>query len=241
MTSLEVDGAIMATSQVYRPISTDKAIVELDPGCVWSYVTLDGRRVGIVFAGSARFVVDAIAETRAGAVGKSESGALKGAQLLFYQPDIESLSHSAQDEDLRRAGYGDQSEFRSDAESVVGRHDQKSGNFEPEGKILLGKDESETKIVLVLKDEELVLTYGKRVYVVSDDRMVSVGGDGVSVTNSDGRNLLVTKDGIQGLEELENLGERIGTQVARAVRRSMKKTDRYASKSSEDDDFYEWD
>ncbi len=241
MARLEIDERVMVTTEPYLPISTDKAIIEMDLGCVWSYVTLDDRRVGIVFAGPARFVVDAIAETRAGAVGKSESGDLKGVQLLFYKPDIEGHSKTAEDEDLSGAGFRGKDEFLAEAAPLLGQHDQESVNFEPDGKILIGRDESETKIVLVVKEDELVLTYGKRVYVVSENKMVSVGDEGVSVRGSNGKEILLTKKGIKGLEELENLGERIGGQVERAVNRSMKKFKRFNSRVSEDDDFYNWE
>ncbi len=241
MVRLEIDERVMVTTEAYLPISTDKAIIEMGPECVWSYVTLGDRRVGIVFAGPARFVVDAIAETRAGAVGKSESGNLKGVQLLFYKPDIEGHSRTAEDEDLPGAGFKGKAEFLAEAASILGQHDQKSGNYEPDGKVFIGRDESDTKIVLVVKEDELVLTYGKRVYVVSEDKMVSVGKEGVSVRGSNGKEILVTKNGIQGLEDLENLGERIGDQVERAVSRSMKKIKRFSSRVSEDDDFYNWE
>ncbi len=54
-------------------------------------------------------------------------------------------------------------------------------------------------------------------FVVGDNEMVSVDKSGVRIKGKHGKALSVTKDGISGLEGLENLGETIAEAVSSAM------------------------
>ena len=102
MKNLKTDGPVMFTEGSHELISTDKALLTLTEGVAWVRVVNNGDRVGIAFAGPSRLAVDAIAETDAGAVGRSVVTRLEGMQLFLGETQIERL-HSFQTRDYRPA------------------------------------------------------------------------------------------------------------------------------------------
>ena len=119
-------------------------------------------------------------------------------------------------------GFSGPDRFLSEVDSLIRNkvNDDSKINIENhESKVLIGKGEEEKSIVLVVghREKDLVFTYGKNVFVVGDDEMVSVDKSGVRIEGKHGKTLSVTKDGISGLEGLENLGETIAAAVSSAM------------------------
>ena len=218
--NIEVGDATSVTTAEFEIISHKKAIVVLEPGCIWADLNQKGRTIGLVFLGPSRFVVDAITETKHGAIGESVSGQLSGIQIFLGSTKIESSSKPVSSEDLKMVGFVDDSAFK---EAIKSRIDEMNGSGkieiseEPEGSIFLGKDEESRKVVLVLKEDNLVFTLDKKVLVLGDKNYVSVTGDGVAISGPRGRTLRIGKDGITGLEELKTIGPRISRVVSDAM------------------------
>ncbi|MHA1926810.1 MAG: hypothetical protein ACXABV_09310 [Candidatus Thorarchaeota archaeon] len=222
MKNLKSEGAVMITEGSHELISTDKVLLTLTEGVAWVHVVNNGDRVGIAFAGPSRLAVDAIAETDAGAVGKSVVTRLEGMQLYLGEMQIERLSREATAAELSTLGYGDLDQFQNDVDSLI--KEKVNGNSKinienHESKVLIGTGEEGKSIVLVLgqRKNDLVFTNGKNVFVVGDNEMVSVDKSGVRIKGKHGKTLSVTKDGINGLEGLENLGETIAEAVSSAM------------------------
>lgn len=222
MKNLKSDGAVMITEGSYELISTDKVLLTLTEGVAWVDVVNNGDRVGIAFVGPSRLAVDAIAETDEGAVGKSVVTRLEGMQLYLGETQIEILSREASASDLGNLGYDGPDGFLVEVDSLI--KDKVNGASKvdienQESKVLLGAGEDRKSIVLVVGDRknDLVFTYGKNVFVVGDNEMVSVDKSGVRIKGKHGKTLSVTKDGISGLEGLENLGETIAEAVSSAM------------------------
>lgn len=224
MNDFKIDATVNVTTTNLDIISMENVLVTLDPGCLWSYLLKDGVRVGIVFEGPARFAVDAITETSAGAIGKSYTGNLEGIQ--FYIGDatkMEPSSMSATQDHLASLNYSDPSAFVAAVETVQEEHFGGSTRMEisdeSDGHVLFGRDENNEKIILVVKDDSLVFTYGERVFVLGEDGFVSIGEDGIAVSRQDGEEVLIGRD---GLVDLGHLGPRISRSVGHAMR-DMKK------------------
>ncbi|MHA2041427.1 MAG: hypothetical protein ACW975_06135 [Candidatus Thorarchaeota archaeon] len=222
MKNLKTSGPVMITGGSHELISTEKALVNLQEGCVWTYVVNNGDRVGVTFAGSGRLAVDAISETDAGAVGRSVVTRLEGIQFYLGETQIERLSREATNSELENLGYSGSEDFLGKVDSFI--KDKVNGeskvNIEnQDSSVLIGTGENENSIVLVAKEgkKDLVFSYGKNVYVVGDQEMVSVDKSGVRIEGKHGKTLSVTKDGISGLEGLENLGEVISEAVTSAM------------------------
>ncbi len=214
------DSTVMVTTQEIEIISHEKAYVRLEAGCVWSYLLEDGARIGVAFSGPSRFAVDAIAETKIGAIGESVTGTLVGVQLFIGPSSLENISKSADNSDLQNQEYSNADAFTkavdSTIEDLVNNKDTKTRfDIKKETWIFFGKDSSEKKILLVLSEKNgLVFIYGKLVHVVGDDNLVSVSKSGVVVSNSDGKQLIVNKDGIIGLDSCVDIGPIVTRSVA---------------------------
>ena len=222
MKNLKTSGPVMITAGSHELISTEKALVNLSEGCVWIYVVNNGDRVGIAFAGHGRLAVDAITETDAGAIGKSVATGLEGMQLFLGETQIERISREAKLLEMEHLGYSGSEDFISTVDSIIKNKvngDTKVNVENQESNVLIGTGEDEKAIVLVTTEgkEDLVFSYGKNVYVVGEQEMVSVDKSGVRIRGKHGKALSVTKDGITGLECLENLGEIIEEAVSSAM------------------------
>lgn len=219
--NLVVDEKLMKTHEEYKVIDSEKALVTVRPDTLWSYIKQGEDNVGVAFHGSAKFAIDAIVETENGAFGEAISGELAGIQLYLGANEFEKVSEMASESDLSRLGYPSYFAFR---QAVEGKLDSKSKthgdkiDIRGDGGILIGEDNRETKIVLVVSRANTVLTYGKRVFVLNDKNMVSVDKERVSIGGGDKRTIIIDKDGISGLEELCDLGPAIGRAVSSAMR-----------------------
>ena len=224
MKNVQPDTMAMVITQEHEIISHEKAFVKMEAGCVWVYLLENDKRVGVAYAGPSRFAVDAIAETDMGAMGESVIGSLDGIQLFIGPSSLENISKSAESSDLQTQGFQDIGAFTEDIEVTIKDHwngdDKKTSiDSKEDSKIFLGTDSEKTKVLLVLSEEKgLVFTHGKIVYVIGDDNMVSVSKSGVVITNRDGKQLIVGKGGIVGLDNLLDIGPIVTKSVAGAMR-----------------------
>ena len=216
MKNLTHDEIVMATSEPLDLISHEKAIVRVEPGCTWTYLLHSGERVGIAYAGRSQFTVDAITETRGGAVGSSVSGALKGIQIYIGQTDIERVSEPASDNVLNDCGYTDTAAFlRAVGDSIEHRLNggRKVQLDKHSDAVFLGRTEQDKPIMLVVKPSGLVFIQGSTVFVEDEGRTVSVSKSGVAFRNRDGRSLVLGGEGIMGLDDFARIGPMVGNAV----------------------------
>jgi len=212
MKNVQPDTTAMVLTQEHELVSHEKAFVKMEAGCVWVYLLENDKRIGVAYAGSSRFAVDAIAETDMGAMGESVVDTLDGIQLFIGPSSLENISKKAESSDLQNQGFQDIGAFTEDIEVTIKDHwsgdDKKTSiDSKEELKIFFGTDSEKTKVLLVLsKAKDLVFTHGKVVYVIGDDNMVSVNKSGVVITNRDGKQLIVSKGGIRGLDSLDDIG-----------------------------------
>lgn len=226
--TVRIDENVMKLREEFHLMDTEKVLVTLRPGVVWSYLKQDDRNIGIAFHGPSRFAVDAIVETEYGATGDSVAAELDGIQLYFGLPAVEGISDTAEAYDLSEYGYSSIEDFHAKIEKKL-HGNQKDGRnkFDVEGDagILIGEDEHHKKVVLVAKEDSTVFTYDKRVFVVGGDNLVSVAGSRISIGGPDRETLIIDKDGIKGLEELSAIGPAISramSSVARSIPRITK-------------------
>jgi len=224
MRNIKPDTNAMVVTQEYDIISHEKAYVKMEPGCVWVYLLEDDRRIGIAYAGPSRFAVDAITETDMGAMGESVTGSLEGVQLFIGSSSLENVSHNASSNDLQSQGFNDVDAFTQAIQDTM--HDQFNGeqkktkiDNKEDAKIFFGRDPEKTKVLMVIsKGEGLVFTHGKTVYVLKEDNMVSVSKSGVVVTNKDGKQIIVGKGGIVGVDSFLDIGPLVTRSVVVAMK-----------------------
>ena len=255
MIRLTPDTNVMVTTQEIDIISHEKAYVRMKSGCVWVYLLEDGVRVGVAFAGPSRFAVDAIAETDMGAMGESITGDLSGIQLYIGISSLENISKSAESLEIQKQGFKDTETFVKKIEDEIQKHmngENKKTKIESrkDSKIFFGTDSKDKKLLLVLSEEkELVFTYDKAVFVLGDDNMVSVSKSGVVVSNRDGKQIIVGKNGIVGLDNFLDIGPIITDSVTSAMKglkglkslKSMKRSMRGFPYAWDNVDDFDWE
>ena len=255
MKRITPDNSVMVTTQEIDIISHEKAYVRMSAGCVWSYLLQDGVRVGVAFAGPSRFAVDAIAETDMGAMGESITGNLSGVQLFIGPSSLENISKNAERSDTQNQGYQDSEAFTKAIETTILDHlngDNKKTKIDSkkDSKIFFGTDSNNKKLLLVLSEEKgLVFTYNKTVFVLGDDNLVSVSKSGVFVSNREGKQIIVGKSGVVGLDNFLDIGPIITHSVSSAMRglkglkslKSMKHTMRGFPYAWDNVDDFDWE
>jgi hypothetical protein len=253
MSNIRPDENVMITTEEYNLISHEKAYVRLEAGCLWTYLLDDGVRVGIAFIGPSRFAVDAIAETKMGAMGESITGSLLGVQLYVGISSLENISKGADTSDLQQHGFQNSQSFAKEIENAIkdhfnGEHVRSKLDRKEQSQIFFGRDSHETKLLLVLsKRKGLVFTYGKQVFVLGDDNIVSVSKSGVVVSDRHGRQIVVGKGGIHGIDNFLDIGPIVTESVTEAMKdlkglkslKSMKKAMKGFPYDNVDD--FDWD
>jgi hypothetical protein len=224
MKKLIPDDNVMVIAESHDLISHEKALVKMDAGCVWVYLLEDGVRVGAAFVGPSHYTVDAIAETKLGAMGESVSGSLEGIQLYIGAVPLEAISKSADDSSLQQRGFRDRKSFLAEIESTIkdqlnGDQSQVKVDQKEKSQILFGRDIERVKLILILSEKKgLVFTHGKQVFVLGDDNMVSVSKSGVAITDKHGKHIVVGKGGIHGIDNFVDIGPIITESVTSAMK-----------------------
>lgn len=238
MRKLTPDTNVMMLTESHDLISHEKAFVKMETGCIWVYLLEDGVRVGAAFVGPSRFAVDAIAETKFGAMGESVVGSLKGVQLYIGNVSMENISKGADGSDLQKQGFQNTQSLITEIDLAIKEHlngdhsETKIDEREP-SQIFFGRDSEKKKLILVLSEKKgLVFIHGKQVFVLGDDNMVSLSKSGVVVTGKNGKQIIVGKSGIQGLDSFMDIGPIVTESVTEAMKglkglkslKSMKQT-----------------
>ncbi len=219
--NVRMDELIMKLRDAHNLVDTDRAIVKLDSGVIWAYLKQDDKTIGIAFQGPARIAVDAIVETEYGASGQSIATDLGGIQLYFGLPELEQISVEATQDDLSHFGYANSQSLQLEVErKLKGNETDGKGKFDLEGDagILIGEDTSKKNIVLVAKESSTVFTYDDQVFVLGDDKMVSVNDSRISIGGPGQKSIIIDEDGIKGLEGLQDIGPAISRAVSSVVR-----------------------
>ena len=204
-------------------ISTEKVLVKVHPGCLWTELMQDGRQVGAVIHGPADYAFDAIAETEEGALGKSFRGDMGGFKIYVGGSDLHGSSRTASHEDILTSEFSSAEAFIESSGGALGLHnmhhdsDVRSSGGPGEG-VVIWSDDGVKKNVITVKGDSQVLVKDKIVYTLSDDKYVMVDDGRVSIRGPGGKRLVIDRGEIVEPEELRDIGPRI----AREVKESLK-------------------
>ena len=203
-------------------ISTEKVLVKVQSGCLWTELVQDGRRIGAVIHGPAEYAFDAIAETEEGALGKSFRGDMGGFKIYVGGTGLHGSSREASHEELLTRDFSSSEAFIEGAGGALGLHnmhhdsDIKSSGSPGEG-VVIWSDDGVKKNVITANWDSLVLVKDKTVYTLSDESYVMVENGKVSIRGPRGRRLVIDEGGIRQPEELRDLGPRIAREVKESL------------------------
>ncbi|MBC8498182.1 hypothetical protein ISS40_01340 [Candidatus Bathyarchaeota archaeon] len=204
-------------------ISTEKVLVKVQPGCLWTELMQDGRHVGAVIQGPAEYAFDAIAETEEGALGKSFRGDMGGFKIYVGGTDLQGSSRAASHEEFLTRDFSSAEDFIEGVCGALGLHNlHNDSNVSSSGGlgegVVIWSDDGVKKNVITAKGGSQVLVKDKTVYTLSDESYVMVDDGRVSIRGPGGKRLVIDEGGIIEPEELRNLGPRIAKEVADSLK-----------------------
>jgi len=191
---VDLGNDIYKVTQETTLIRNSKCLITIQEGTLATPIYVRDKPAGYVFHGVGRFGLDAIIETRQGALGKPIAKELGDPFIMFARGDFSSFMSSVTAEDLVRMGYENAEVFIEKALKVCksfldhGRHvnlgswpnDKKIFAFPQNDKfeILMSSDESTTYVtkggVYVFRGNGQVLTGPREIVVAKHGRLVAI-------------------------------------------------------------------
>ncbi|NIV43604.1 hypothetical protein GWN49_01730, partial [Candidatus Bathyarchaeota archaeon] len=157
---------------------TERGIIETSRNTLAIPLELDDRQEGYIFQGRGKLLLDTIAETDEGAVGKSVEKELHRPFLMFGDTEeIQQRFVPASEEDLTEMGYKNQQEFVDKAEDLWDQFltqkvdsNKRLGRYH--GSVFAFQNEDGRLDILVSKGSKLVYKTPDLVFVSKGSKVV---------------------------------------------------------------------
>lgn len=183
-------GKVDATAEIAR---TEKALVQVDSGTLYFPVVRAGVEVGGVFFGSGQVIVDAIVETRRGAIGQSQEFAWNGS-LFLLSTSAEWVPPSilpAGGKDLEHHQLKSKEAAEEQAQQLFTRFLDEGSSWFAEVFILRRKgwcviilDKKQGKTRILASKDRIVVKRPDASLVIKGSRMVKTEGQGKVIVTS---------------------------------------------------------
>jgi hypothetical protein len=179
--------------------ASERGIVEIRETALAIPIKLEEEERGYVFHARGRLLLDTIAETEEGAIGRPVEKELSEPFLMLGDKEETDLHITeASEEDLKALGYTERQEFLDCAEDlfdrffkkgrVHGRHDFKHQS----GLIFAFQSRNNKLDILIAKGSKLVYASQDKVFIAHKDNVVLKGQDEV-VCSSKGKSVIINK------------------------------------------------
>jgi len=179
---------------------TERGIIEISQNTLAVPITLDDEVKGYVFHGHGRLLLDAIAETEKGAVGKSIEKELDELFIMLGDKEkIEEYLTATDEEDFTRMGYEDEKGFITRAEDLCDqffgtrRWDSHQFFHKDHGLIFAFPNRAKRLDILVTKGSKLIYKTTDIVFVSNENKIV-LKSPSETVVSSKGKLLVINKN-----------------------------------------------
>jgi hypothetical protein len=192
-----VGDTVSKLTEPQRLWETDRGVLQVDRNALFVPVIMNGSLEGYVCHGHGKFVLDAIVDTREGAVGKAVEKELSLPFLMLGNTDrLQRCLSPVGQEDLTEMGHVKREEFFAKAEDLLDRFSRRGRTsdcgYSGTGVVFAFQDEAKALDVLVAKGEKLVYTTVGSVFVSNGDRAV-MGSPGGFVCVRNGKSVIVRR------------------------------------------------
>lgn len=171
----QLDNIVLKTTEPITLWKTEKGLVEINANTLAIPIKHDNQRKGYIFHGHSKLLLDAIVETKKGAVGKSIEKEIKK-QFLMLGAKEETAQHlsTANNEDLAKMGYETQEEFIRKAEDLYDRFFGKIriGPRCEEGLIFAFQNEAHGLDFLLVKGSKMVYKAAGIVFISNGEKVI---------------------------------------------------------------------
>jgi hypothetical protein len=193
----QLEDTVLKASEDMVLWQTEKGLLKISKNTLVLPIRLDGQRKGYVFHGQAQLLLDTIVETEEGAIGKSVEKEISRSFLMFgAKEEIGRHLNQALKEDLEKAEYHDEQEFRADAERICDQFMGRRRSFDCDNLGISGElvvafsNETGNLDILVNKGSKLVYKAAGIVFVSSKGESILKGQDTV-VLSHNGKSFVV--------------------------------------------------
>lgn len=175
---------------------SEKALVNVGSGTLYFPILLDEIGVGGVFLGSGHFIVDAIVETKQGAIGQSEEHKWEGNLLLLDRggewsaPNTESVKNA----DLKIHSLGSIEEAKERARQIFDRFVDRDGGWsldfldsKKKGWFVKILDNESRESHLIAERDRLVMTHEGTKLAIKGNKLVRKGRKKTLVVSGRGK------------------------------------------------------
>ncbi|MEM3579117.1 MAG: hypothetical protein QXL54_02705 [Candidatus Bathyarchaeia archaeon] len=175
--SYQLDNAIHKIRENTVLLKTEIGVVEAGENTLAVLIKMDSHKVGCVFHGECKLVLDTVIETENGAVGKPIEKTVEKPFIMIGEVEhVLSKFATTNKHDLAKIGYANESEFIKRAEELCRRFfGEQSGQaydtFE-QGFVFAFPNNASGLDLLVAKDSKIVYKTCKMMFVSNENRVV---------------------------------------------------------------------
>jgi hypothetical protein len=178
----------------------ERGLLEIPKGTILTKVLLDDEPRGFVLSGKSHLLIDTIAETERGAIGKPVEKTIDEPFLMLGEwKDSEKNLTTTSEEDFTDLGYENQQQYREKAEDLLhtffkhSHGDRNSKNFHNGSGVIFAFPSARNNLdILLAKGPKLIYTTGDRVFVSKGEKTVLTHNGNV-VVSKPGKSVYVRK------------------------------------------------
>lgn len=194
----KLDDTVSRATEDIRLWQAEKGIIEISRNTLAVSIMLDDEQKGYVFHGQGKLLIDAIAETKEGAIGKPVEKELIEPFLMLGDTEIirKHLDETRED-DFEKMGYKSQQEFIDKAEDLCdrffrGRVHSHEDLDENHGSIFAFQNGNSKFDIVVADGSKLVYKTTGLIFVSNEDKVVLKSPSEVVVSDN-GKSVIVKK------------------------------------------------
>ncbi len=171
-------------TKIWELARSEKALIQIDPGTIYFPIFSQGKEVGGVFIGSGYYLVDFVAETKRGAVGRSYEYSWNGSLLLlsldgdWSPPQVSNIGKG----DLKRLYIESEGEANWRAQQILerfGNTSEEGMRYKPghrRGWLATILDIHSGKTLLVSVEDKLVMKREDTTLAIHGEQLVKTQG-----------------------------------------------------------------
>jgi len=195
----QLGNTISKASEAMTLWQTEKGIIKIGKNTLAIPIMLGDKERGYVLHGNGKFLLDTIAETEEGAIGKPVEKELNKLFLMLGDTrQMQKQLTKANEEDFSKMGYQSQQEFVERAEDLCDQFFKKKGVHnhqcfgEHRGFIFVFQNQTSKLDILIAKGSKLVYKAMDIIFVSNENKVVLKSASEV-VCASNGKSVIIKK------------------------------------------------
>jgi len=191
----QLDKTIFKITKTVTLWKTERGLIEINENTLALPIKHENQRKGFIFHGHGKLLLDAIIETKKGAVGKSIEKEINEPFLMLGNvEEIQQNLCTANNEDLTKMGYENPERFIAKAEALYGRFlvNIRLGSPCEEELIFAFQNKTSKLEILVAKGSKLVYRAKDIIFVSSKDKVILKSPGKVALLRN-GKSVIIQK------------------------------------------------